>query len=567
MEGTYKYQSDELSTFRNRESKESAGIGNIVIHVCDETKNVKQDFTCPRDLLISEMKYFADYLSSDADKWEDVDISVHCDVHIFDWLIRYVKHGAELNDEKPKLEHSNVISILISSDFLKMEKLVEECIRYCYRNITEIISTPCNMNCINDKLVTRIAKLFTHREVEAIQDRKDKFKSKLFCKKLEELFCPNFVNRDCQSNASTLFKCIHCEKLIIRKFRSRTECVADRTLIDSRGNLSYSHERDKSWDVNDYLLNLRSSLKTWRNVYWRIWGIINHLYCTRCEEVFPCAEYGSCSFHPQQPVFNDDASLAHKAGYFPCCNALAIRFNPVNRSKGCMLRDHLVELEEKQPVSNQESVGKNLNSEPIFAQLLANKDVICVPAKQVKSRNDGVFLTSILNPARMVPPHITTAKNSKTYEIKQMVGNEAKPSMRMRQNRIRSYEDEDQSDSDNTAIVRVVINPTNHNISNAEEKTNPTWDSSLPTRLNQDLQREDDLRRMNELLLALTRNRLEENQKGESNKSTENSQENLTPGRYHRIEQQLRSSISSSRLQCTGNSNTSVKPTRISSVK
>ena len=32
------------------------------------------------------------------------------------------------------------------------------------------------------------------------------------------------------------------------------------------------------------------------------------------------------------------------------------------------------------------------------------------------------------------------------------VGNEAKPSMRMRQNRIRSYEDEDQSDSDNTAI-------------------------------------------------------------------------------------------------------------------
>jgi len=41
MEGTYKYQSDELSTFRNRESKESAGIGNIVIHVCDETKNGK----------------------------------------------------------------------------------------------------------------------------------------------------------------------------------------------------------------------------------------------------------------------------------------------------------------------------------------------------------------------------------------------------------------------------------------------------------------------------------------------------------------------------------------------
>ena len=34
-----------------------------------------------------------------------------------------------------------------------------------------------------------------------------------------------------------------------------------------------------------------------------------------------------------------------------------------------------------------------------------------------------------------------------------------------------------------------------------------------------------DLRRMNELLLALTRNRIEENQKGESSKNTESSQE------------------------------------------
>ena len=49
------------------------------------------------------MKYFADYLSTESDKWEDVDISVHCDVHIFDWLIRYVKQGVESSDEKPKL--------------------------------------------------------------------------------------------------------------------------------------------------------------------------------------------------------------------------------------------------------------------------------------------------------------------------------------------------------------------------------------------------------------------------------------------------------------------------------
>ena len=54
---------------------------------------VKQDFQCPRDLLIREMRYFAEYLSVDAQHAEEVDISVHCDIQIFDWLLRYIKRS------------------------------------------------------------------------------------------------------------------------------------------------------------------------------------------------------------------------------------------------------------------------------------------------------------------------------------------------------------------------------------------------------------------------------------------------------------------------------------------
>ena len=39
-----------------------------------------------------------------------------------------------------------------------------------------ILATPCNMNCINDRLVTRITALFSHNEVEELKDRKDKFR-------------------------------------------------------------------------------------------------------------------------------------------------------------------------------------------------------------------------------------------------------------------------------------------------------------------------------------------------------------------------------------------------------
>lgn len=39
------------------------------------------------------MKYFAPYIEKDSD---DIDISVHCDIYVFDWLFKYM-----LNKENP----------------------------------------------------------------------------------------------------------------------------------------------------------------------------------------------------------------------------------------------------------------------------------------------------------------------------------------------------------------------------------------------------------------------------------------------------------------------------------
>ena len=40
------------------------------------------------------MRYFDDYLSSsESRQWEEVDISVHCDVSVFNWLMTYAKRG------------------------------------------------------------------------------------------------------------------------------------------------------------------------------------------------------------------------------------------------------------------------------------------------------------------------------------------------------------------------------------------------------------------------------------------------------------------------------------------
>ncbi len=88
----------------------------MVIHVCDEAKNLKQDFVCPRNLLVKEMRYFEEYLSVDPQRWDEVDISVHCDVQIFDWLMNYVKshntehsHGKHM--DKPKLGNCLLVTV------------------------------------------------------------------------------------------------------------------------------------------------------------------------------------------------------------------------------------------------------------------------------------------------------------------------------------------------------------------------------------------------------------------------------------------------------------------------
>lgn len=131
----------------------------IVIHVFDENRKVNKDFTCEKDLLVVHMKYFEKYLT-EATSVEDIDISVHCDIKIFEWLMRYLKMKDQQQNQVPheenqqhsnvpKLDIKNVISILISSDFLQMKVLVDECINFVVDNIHDVVRLPIDMNCLN----------------------------------------------------------------------------------------------------------------------------------------------------------------------------------------------------------------------------------------------------------------------------------------------------------------------------------------------------------------------------------------------------------------------------------
>ena len=59
---------------------------------------VHREFQCSRDLLLREMRYFVEYLPSERNEKGPTEIAVHCDINVFETLMRYVKRGL-LDDE------------------------------------------------------------------------------------------------------------------------------------------------------------------------------------------------------------------------------------------------------------------------------------------------------------------------------------------------------------------------------------------------------------------------------------------------------------------------------------
>lgn len=75
---------------------------------------------CQQKLLVAKMGYFADVTAGQ--RLEDMDISVHCDLQIFEWLMRWVKRETVSQEMWPILDSTNVVPILVSASFLQVSK-------------------------------------------------------------------------------------------------------------------------------------------------------------------------------------------------------------------------------------------------------------------------------------------------------------------------------------------------------------------------------------------------------------------------------------------------------------
>jgi hypothetical protein len=77
-----------------------------MIHVIDDSKKDKRDFTFSRSLLVKYMKYFDRCLKKISDN-DEIDISIHCDAQIFEWLLNYIFAMEEY--EKKQSENERIL--------------------------------------------------------------------------------------------------------------------------------------------------------------------------------------------------------------------------------------------------------------------------------------------------------------------------------------------------------------------------------------------------------------------------------------------------------------------------
>ena len=135
-------------------------------------------------------------------------------------------------------------------------------------------------------------------------------------------------------------------------------------LNNSKSNLY----RDPAFTLSDFIKSLKVELKSWRKVFWRLWGICHVSVCSLCDKQFQFYMMEFCSFHPGQAEFPNiqfkNSTLP--MGEYPCCGEVALRFQPLFQTgAGCKVRDHKLKV-------------RSQRDSEMYRTLITHRDLICV---------------------------------------------------------------------------------------------------------------------------------------------------------------------------------------------
>jgi hypothetical protein len=299
--------------------------GQVLIHVYDEYRKLSRIFFCDRKVILSEMRYFESYQSKTNEN-DEIEISVNCDVEVFEWLIKYIEQR-DLN-ARPKVLLENIASILVSSEFLQMQLLIDECVSFICSNMQQFIHLCIDFNRLSDSSILQIAQRIHPEDLENINDPNDRMISRIYRKKTDLLL----------KTLPNLRFCEDCFKVYLEGSHSISFCTTVKRLIGVRGANVSLHQPRREWDIDTYIQGLaqESSIR-WSDVFWYLWGLTQTLFCGNCEAYYHSVDLSMCMYHKGQLVA-DRGQVK-----YDCCHAPIFHADEIVTS-GCNIKRHQLTL-------------------------------------------------------------------------------------------------------------------------------------------------------------------------------------------------------------------------------
>ena len=157
---------------------------------------------------MKHMKYLETKIDPST-KESELQLCIQCDLDTFEWLMKYIhsdltnqrvtyscrEPGNDTTDSDSykhregelELNLQNIIKLLIPAEFLKIETLRNECINFIGQNIEAITKMKINMNFLQQETFAKLATKIDTEVLDTLRERKDKFITKLFDRKLQQL--------------------------------------------------------------------------------------------------------------------------------------------------------------------------------------------------------------------------------------------------------------------------------------------------------------------------------------------------------------------------------------------
>ena len=278
----------------------------VRITVIDDERKSRKRFFCSRQLLVSSMRYFEEVLEDAA-----IDLFIHCEITVFEWLLAFAHNSHHASNKisvcgeyvgSPSFTPSNAMSILISSDFLRMESLTPLCITYISQNLATILTIPLEPSCLSASLLTRLAaqcsplllfSLLSLREdpigIETTVNNDDS-------KNLIQRLYKERIVHDFGRKSKHFSVCKNCGVLFPLRYKAALACSHPSsllTVLPSSSSSSISsklnpmlfrrHTSLEDWSMILYIHSLRGITEkekterkghewSWEEIYWHLWA-------------------------------------------------------------------------------------------------------------------------------------------------------------------------------------------------------------------------------------------------------------------------------------------------------